>query len=295
MTTPTPKYLYKGTDISNLISSGTSSITNYTGFPTYTATNYSVENPLPFGMLSPAGNDVSTLMKAKFFTATTFAPLIPYNITGPIPNPQPNVGGAPYTPPSEFNMFRAVLIGGGGAGGNGGSCGWSGSKRYSGGAGRIGGYGGVTVIEGALGINQQFWYGAGAGGNQVSGGRVPPQLTVGDGANGGTGNYGGRSFLSFGDGSGRQYFVFANGGEGGGGGDAGNATTTSPGCSNPVNITNPSPPSIAVTNPPITLESPTVAYFTSNTTPPLGYANVYGNGGPGAGSPGLVQIYLLKK
>jgi hypothetical protein len=297
MTTPTPKYSYKGTDISNLIDSGTTELTNYTGFPKYVATNYAVEKPLPFNITTPTG-DVSQSMKAKFFTGTTYAPppdtpLPPFY---PNPNPPPVVGGTPYTPPIEggFTKFRAVLIGGGGGGGNGGSCGWSGSKRHPGGGGRIGGYGGVTVVEGEIPFKGKFWYSAGEGGNQTDGSKRLPPGIIGNGANGGTGNFGKRSILTFYNNSGHQHFVYANGGEGGGGGHGGREDGPSPGCFTPINVTNPQTPIVAVINPPITVASPEVAYFTSNTTPPLGYANVYGNGGPGTGSPGLVQIYLLK-
>jgi hypothetical protein len=282
----TPKYSYKGSDISNLISSGTTSLTNYSGFPSYIATNYSIEKPLPFNIFTPT-EEVSTLMTAKVFTDTTFDP---YSSNNP---GQPALGGSSYTPPADFNMFRAVIIGGGGASGNGGACGFDGFTRFSGGSERAGGYGNVTVVEGALNISGKFWYGAGQGGNEVAGKAGPGAGVYGNGKDGGTGNYGGYSYLSYGNG-----IIYANGGEGGGGGKAGEILGTINGCHAPVNLTaiSNTQPSAVVTIPPIIQPSPTntVAYFTSSNIPPLQYGNVYGQGGPGNGTPGLIQIYLLK-
>ena len=64
----TPKYTYKGVNIDNLIQGTTNTtLTNYGGFPAYdSASSYSTERPLPFG-ITQEGIDVSTKMKTMLF------------------------------------------------------------------------------------------------------------------------------------------------------------------------------------------------------------------------------------
>ena len=58
------KYLYKGTDISKLMETGTSTLSNFTGFPSYKpASTYSSERPLPFNFSTPTVPDVSTICR----------------------------------------------------------------------------------------------------------------------------------------------------------------------------------------------------------------------------------------
>ena len=168
----TPKYTYKGTDITNLISGSTNtSLTNYQGFPSYdSASTYSTERPLPLNFLQ-SGVDISTKMNAEFIDFTTGTDV-------------------EYTIPSDYTTLRAILEGGGGGGGGNGGCGYNINSgdgpigRNSGSSGGAGGNGLFLYVSDVSGISS-FQYSVGTGGAGGANG-----TNDGDSNNSGQGNDG---------------------------------------------------------------------------------------------------------
>jgi hypothetical protein len=273
-------YTYKGTDISKLIVSGSSSITSYSGFPSYKpASTYSTERPLPFG-ISQSNVSVSNLMDASYIDLT---------------------GSGTYTVPTDFNVFRAVLEGGGGGGGGGAGCGVNGgpvpNTRKPANAGASGANGGFVYISDTPITNRNIIYNvgtAGSGGNGGSSKGKTDQATPQPTNPGNDGSPGNTSVITFDTNSG-TYTVTANAGTGGQGGDATNpATNTTP----------------AVTQTTINYQQTSLFNTDGNQQStviptqinPISYVTTYSNGGGGgpetnagqAGQAGYIRIYLLK-
>jgi hypothetical protein len=267
----TPKYTYKGTDITNLISGSTNtSLTNYEGFPSYdSASTYSTERPLPLNFLQ-SGVDISTKMNAEFIDLTTGTDV-------------------EYTIPSDYTTLRAILEGGGGGGGGDGGCGYNINSgdgpigRNPGSSGGTGGNGLFLYVSDVSGISSfQYSVGTGGagGGDGNNGGDSNNSGQGNDGQQGQTGNESIITFVS----SGTTYNIVAGGGNGGPSGRGGNTTPTSS-----VN------PSRAAINTPTTYAGP-VANVLSMNINPLGYlTNISGAGSKNTtGDPGYIRVYLLK-
>jgi hypothetical protein len=216
-------YTYKGTNINNLIVSGSSSLTGYGGFPTYkSASTYSSERPLPFG-ISLENISVSNLMDASYIDLTS--------------------GTATLTVPSDYNSFRAVLEGGGGGGGAGSSCGINdapgpGGDRNPSGNGGNGSNGGFAFVS-YTPLTQrsiQYFVGNGGAGGDGAGANSPGSYQNGNTdqntgqatGTGQSGQNGNTSYITFTTSNG-TFTVTANAGTGGnaaGGGDGGTPAVT---------------------------------------------------------------------
>lgn len=246
------KYSYKGTNISTLIVSGTNTVTNYTEFPAYqSASNYSIERPLPFGFNTPTGN-INTLFNATYVQLST-------------------VGSRSYNVPADFNSIRAVIMGGGGGGGGGAGCGWNmAGVRYGGSGGESGNDGSITIISSEVSLTSNtISYVVGARGTGGSGGGKKSTANSGSGGDGTPGNAGGFSSITI-----NGVTVYANGGSGGRNGNAGNANSPGTGFSG---STSPAP---SQTN----TYTPVATSLDSNMNP-LSYLSTYSdNGSGGSGS-----------
>uniref|UniRef100_A0A6C0B7R7 Uncharacterized protein n=1 Tax=viral metagenome TaxID=1070528 RepID=A0A6C0B7R7_9ZZZZ len=268
----TPKYTYKGVDIGNLTAGTTNTtLTNYGGFPSYdSATPYSTERPLPFG-ITQQGTDVSKKMNATF-------------------NEYKTVGPSTYTVPSDYKHIRAVLLGGGGGGGGNGGCGGGpGKDRTPGGSGASGTNGGFTYVSDVLiDSGKSITCVVGDGGGLGSDGGAQNN----QGQSGGDGGQGIESYISFTSG-GVNCTVYAKGGDGGDGGTGGtnNHSSSGPGgvqaASNTANTYN----GITV------VDGNAPGYTISSNINPLGYITNLSQGGGGSssgGQAGYVRIYLLR-
>jgi hypothetical protein len=279
------KYKYKGTDIGNLISSGSTSLTNYTGFPTYVSNTYSTEKPLPFkfNFKNPSNNyvDVSTLMDAKSQDYSS--------------------GSSLLTIPTDYNAFRAIIIGGGGGGGGGGGCGWKTDKsRSSAQDGGSGGDGKFIMIENTTPITSPttISYSVGGGGAFGTGGGDRDKGDAGDNYGpGGKGNkgYAGNASYITATIDGTEYTIYANGGKGGNGGDAGGPGSAQGESGNPA----PSSPNTYGSIKDYSASIPTdvnpLNYNSNIGDGGGGGGGGLGNGSPGGtGKPGYIRIYLLK-
>ena len=290
------KYKYNGTDITNLINSGSESITEYTGFPAYTTNSRSTERPLPFkfNFKNPSNVyvDVSTLMNAKSHDYSS--------------------GTASLTIPTDYNAFRAIIIGGGGGGGGGGGCGWrpkgTTGARTSAGGGSPGGTGKFIMIENATPITSvsTLYYTVGEGGGGGTGGgdrdKGPVGTNHGPGGKGNGGKAGSASSITATIG-GTSYTIYANGGNGGKGGDAGgsdggtgNGEGGGGGGAAPSSASNYS--SITDYSASIPTDVNPLNYKIATNGNGIGGGGGpggAGNGDPGgAGRPGYIRIYLLK-
>ena len=269
----TPKYTYKGTDITNLISGSTiTSLTGYTGFPSYdSASIYSTERPLPLNFLQN-GIDISTKFNAEAIDFTAGQ-------------------AGTYIVPPEYTKLRAILEGGGGGGGGNGGCGYNinpadgPTGRNSGSSGGPGGNGLFLYVSDISGISSlQYSVGNGGNGGASGAGYDPgPTPNSGQGQGGQQGGYGNESKITFVS-SGTTYNIVSKGGYGGPSGRAGNTSPTTT-----VN------PALVATYTPTTYTGPVV----NSTTPdinPLGYlTNISLAGGvTAAGKPGYIRLYLLK-
>ena len=300
-------YFYKGILISDLIQPGTSTLTNFTGFPGYSpASNYSSERPLPFNFSTPTVPDVSTLMNAKFVDFTS--------------------GKGDYTVPNMYTSFRMILIGGAGGSGGGGGCGWNGWSasdppsvgRTSGENGYEAGKGSFTYastnlayyILGTPGVN--ITYTVGEGGVKGNAGGDHSKASMGAGGKGNTGNHGGLSsiIMTLVGGDRDLLRCYANGGYGGSGGDSGGPGAAQGDGREPgPDITNNSGITDDVDYTPLALANNLSAeYLVAANVNPVGYLTDYGRnytGGwsstanrdqtPGtSGKPGFIRLYLLR-
>ena len=279
------KYKYNGTDIGNLISSGSTSLTNYTGFPTYTTNSYSTERPLPFkfNFKNPSNVyvDVSTLMNAKSQDYSS--------------------GSSSLTIPTNYNAFRAIIIGGGGGGGGGGGCGWKTDKsRSPAEGGSSGGDGKFIMIENTTPITSPttISYSVGGGGAFGNGGgdrdKGPVNDNYGPGGKGNGGSAGNASYITATIG-GTSYTIYANGGKGGPGGDAGGPGSDQGDPGDPA----PSSPntygSITDYSASIPTDVNPLNYRSNTGSGGAGGPGGTGSGAPGGtGKPGYIRIYLLK-
>jgi hypothetical protein len=279
------KYLYKGIDISNLIITGSTTVSGYTDFLSYTpASNYSSERPIPFNYYTPKGQ-LSDLMRAKFVDFDS--------------------GSGNYTIPSDFDSVRIILLGGGGGGGGGGGCGWkSGSSlespstaRTSGQYGLPGDNGSYTFTSTDIKLSSQnIYYSVGTLGDNGTAGGDKAKTSIGPGGKGNNGYRGNESMVTI-NVDGINYNIYANGGYGGAGGDSGG-----PGSAQG----DPRQPGPAFTN-----NYPGIVDY-SNGRPssvnPINYLQFLSQAGSGGqksdynldsnpgnqGNPGKIRIYLLK-
>ncbi len=279
------KYLFKGTDINNLIVTGGTAVNNFAPSISYTpASPYSTERPLELGF-KQNGTDISTIMNAKFIEYTTVNTVSTYDV------------------PTDYNSFRAVLEGGGGGGGGGGGCGWSGSPqdRQSADPGAPGSNGGFVYVADTTFSNRTITYFVGAGGGAGGGGQSegsPGQASSQPGQDGGPGQFGQRTYINFTTPD-ANYTVLANAGARGNGGQGGPA----PGNANTeaVQFVTNSYPSISFST-----DGNQQATAIPSAINPISYKSTYsylgngGSGGPGDGAPGgggqrgYIRLYLLK-
>jgi hypothetical protein len=204
------KYFYNGSDITNLIITGSTTVPGYTGFPSYTpASNYSTERPVPFNYYTPSG-EISTLMNARFVEFTSGQ-------------------SGTYTLSPDYDSVRIILIGGSGGGGGGGGCGWSSPSsvatpsiaRTSGQRGFESGKGSFTFTSNYIKLSSKnIYYSVGTQGSVGNGGGDKGKTSVGPGGKGNNGSRGNESMVTI-NVDGINYNIYANGGYGGAGGDAG--------------------------------------------------------------------------
>lgn len=144
--------------ISDIIESGTTTSTNYTGFPAYIPTNLSFEKHITDFGYKDSGTDLKTKMTASY---------IQYE------GPDSSSTSGTYssqTIPTWCKRLRVIVIGAGGGGGGGGANINNGGTR--GGAGAGGGGGGFAVGEIAINTTGQTYQvvvgGRGEGGTYES-------------------------------------------------------------------------------------------------------------------------------
>ena len=276
----TAKYTYKGTDIQKLIVTGSTTLTNYTGFTYGTNSVYNIsDKPLPFS-ISQNGVDISTKMDAAYVDLPTT--------------------GTSYTVPVDYNSIRAILEGGGGGGGGNGGCGYgygpgqASMNRHPGGSGAVAANGkyvymsAINIDGSPRIITYAVGTGGGAGQNGPPGGGSP--LNDSPGTNGNDGGPGVESKIGF-NLSGSSYLISAAAGGGGQGGYAG--STKSNGASNTAiiavtNTTSTVPPGIQLVNDIAPNINP--ASFLVNYS--LGGIN--GETATSTGKPGYIRLYLLR-
>jgi hypothetical protein len=203
------KYFYNGSDITNLIITGSTKVSGYTDFPSYKpASNYSTERPIPFNYYTPEG-EVSKVMDASFVEFDS--------------------GSGTYTLSPDFDSVRIILIGGAGGAGGGGGCGWSSpSSVATPSIARSSGQGGFDSEKGSFTFtsnyiklsSQNIYYSVGTEGASGNSGGDKAKTSVGPGGRGNAGNRGNESMVTI-NVDGIDYNIYANGGYGGAGGDAG--------------------------------------------------------------------------
>lgn len=275
-----PKFSYKGVDISNLIITGTSSISGFTGFPNYSpATAYSYERPIPFG-IQVNNVEVANQMNSKY---------IEYN-TAQVTT---------YSLPASYDSIRAIIAGGGGGGGGRGGCGYDLQERQrtSGAYGNDGGDGIYTYLSNEINlVSSTINLKVGGGGEGGNNGGDADEKDSSSGGNGNSGDPGQESYIRITTTNG-TYTVYANGGSGGSGGGGGNANT--PDNNNEYNATKPG--TSFTNNLSNVLSVNTVASIPSNLNPVNYLTNISAGGEkksggtpPTNGKPGYIRLYLLK-
>jgi hypothetical protein len=200
----TARFYYKGADISSLIEpTGTTTVSQFSGFPAYTPSAYSsvgLDNIASAGYMID-GVDIGQNMAAISFSVTANEQediILPYNGV-------------------YFKSMDAVLVSGGGGGGGGGG----GTTNINDNVGGVGGAGGAGAYIGLQsyplnGVNKIKIVG-GAGGIAVQGGNGGG--SKGPGASGPTGGSGSMSAIYIND----TQIIYANGGNGGNGGGGANS------------------------------------------------------------------------
>lgn len=288
-----PKFTYKNVDITNLITTGSTTSNAYVGFPPYEqASPYSYERPLPFG-LNVSNVPLSNVMNSKYVEFNT-------GINNDNNPPKNTTIYTTYNVSSSYDSIRAVIAGGGGGGGGRGGCGWNdpGNKRNNGAYGNTGGVGAYTYLASDVSLQStSISLKIGAGGDGGSnGGDRDTKGGSGSGANGNSGSTGQDSYIVVNTSNG-SFTVYANGGSGGSGGGGGNANNADN--NNEANTAN------AATAFPNNLSNAatvnSLASIPANLNP-FGYTSNISTGGlaqsggtaPTAGKPGYVRIYLLK-
>ncbi len=258
-------YYYNGVNISNLITSGTTSVPpSYTNFPTSTAPTYnttSLDKPFNFSY-KYNGTDVANY-------ATAYSLAYTGGKSGSIPISIPN------SPGFSFKHISGYCWGGGGGGGGGGGN----VNAYGGGDGGSGGNGGFAAIINYPISGQTINYQVGNSGNGGGGNK--------GNSSGGNGNSGGSSYIYVGN----TEILLANGGGGGGGGKTGGSdnkgSTAGSGGNGNGAIASGYTGTTANT-------SPSTSYPNNPSTGGGGgnakYDNDTNSGGPGA--PGYIEVYL---
>lgn len=267
-------YSYKGTNIRDILSNGTSTISQYTNFPTFARSNFTItDKPLDFGFKLNNQAVIDLSMVANY---------VEYSTTGT------------YTAavPTWADKIHFILIGGGGGAGGSGGCGYgAGPRRHSGGAGAPGAPGNYVAYT-----DNEF---------NVSGGNISVTVgsagtTGGNGPNKGTGSFGSGGSGAPGGNGNDSSITYGNislvvgGGGGGIAGNGGNsASSDAPTYTNLTPSSNGGNFSLAV-NQSISNDSSFTPWSLPNSSyNPIGYQGSSGTTGAFQQS-GKVRIYFLK-